>query len=329
MTSGLTMARPVGVVTRNQETQAFISSTHIGLQCPANAKEEKQRYAVTFSSAGCQTEAPFSVDGDTHSRFQRHACCEKCKLFACQCAVDRGSCMRHAGKETKGEKHSYSHLPYASNSREPVEEHEGTNADKRPWRASLVVHENMHSIQDLYTCSVCQEHFLRPTDLSLHQEMHTAKDFYTCPVCPELFLQKNDLIDHTKAHTTGKPNGRDIDHKLLPLQTGIADSKKLHAAEVSVQDVSQMFYFELMVPANNKAVRASEYPYACGFCPARFAQKISLAAHMKRHAGNKPQTCSVCHKSFCQGSGLALHMRVHTREKANICQQELSAKKTF
>lgn len=317
MTSSQTMAKPAGVATRNQAAQAFISFTHIGTQCPTSTKEE-MRYAATFSSAACQTEAEFSVESNTHHSFQPHACCEKCKLFVCQCAGDRHSPTEHAEEEPKGEKHCDSYLQYSSNIRKSVEEHVGTQAEEKPGRANLVAYESEHSIQEC---------FLQPTDLSLHQEMHTIKDCYTCQYCPELFHQESDLIAHTKAHS-GKACGCAVAHESLPPPTDTGDNKKCHSAEeVSVQGVSQMSCFEPRVSANHNTVYTSAYPYARGFCPARFARNISLAAHKKRHASSIYQV--VWQKSLFQESGLALHKKVHTRKKTNVYLRELLAKKTF
>lgn len=206
--------------------------------------------------------------------------------------------------------------------RKSVEEHVGTQAEEKPGRANLVVHERVDSIQG---------RFLQPTDLSLHQEMHTIKDFYTCQYCPELLHQESDLIAHTQV-LTGKAHDCAVvqESESLPSPTDIADNEKCHsAAEVSLQGVSQTFYFEPKVSANHEAVHTSEDRYACGLCPARFARYTSLAAHKRRHAGSLRQACSVCHKSFSQESVLALHMKVHTKEKANVCQPGLPAMATF
>ncbi|WKX97700.1 hypothetical protein Q1695_013404 [Nippostrongylus brasiliensis] len=64
----------------------------------------------------------------------------------------------------------------------------------------------------------------------------------------------------------------------------------------------------------------SEKKFRCDNCSATFSTKVSLALHMKYHAGPRPYRCAVCTKGFARSSTLSLHMKMHMAGHRHFCQ---------
>ena len=62
-----------------------------------------------------------------------------------------------------------------------------------------------------------------------------------------------------------------------------------------------------------------ELPFACHFCPKRFAKTSTCLAHIRTHTGDRPFKCPSCPKSFAQRSSLRTHLRTHTGERPFVC----------
>ncbi|XP_034485931.1 zinc finger protein 317 isoform X2 [Drosophila innubila] len=54
-----------------------------------------------------------------------------------------------------------------------------------------------------------------------------------------------------------------------------------------------------------------ERPYACRYCPSRFADLGTIRQHERRHTNTRPFECAVCGKSFFSSNSLSKHRLRH------------------
>ncbi|XP_071083115.1 zinc finger protein 37-like [Haliotis cracherodii] len=60
-------------------------------------------------------------------------------------------------------------------------------------------------------------------------------------------------------------------------------------------------------------------PFSCGVCNKPFTTKANMLRHEKTHSGEKPFECEECHKCFTEKKTLKVHMRSHTGERPFKC----------
>ncbi|MCL4144422.1 UNVERIFIED_CONTAM: hypothetical protein GTU68_040166 [Idotea baltica] len=65
--------------------------------------------------------------------------------------------------------------------------------------------------------------------------------------------------------------------------------------------------------AHTTSSHGRERPFACSFCPLRFALKTDLRRHLITHTGQKPHKCPNCPKTFIRED----HLRKHVNKEAS------------
>lgn len=68
-----------------------------------------------------------------------------------------------------------------------------------------------------------------------------------------------------------------------------------------------------------ESVQENTKPYACEFCPKKFADKSYMKTHQLTHLGIRPHACSYCGKGFFRRRELLRHEAVHTGIKPFNC----------
>lgn len=72
-------------------------------------------------------------------------------------------------------------------------------------------------------------------------------------------------------------------------------------------------------PAESHKQEEACLPFACSFCPRRYAQQSQVRNHERAHTGEKPYPCVRCGKRFGHLCNLKRHQMVHTRERPFPC----------
>ena len=161
-----------------------------------------------------------------------------------------------------------------------------------------------HIDENLYQCKLCGDTFLQRTSLDAHMLTHTRKKYYLCKLCNKTFARKTifkvHMLMHPRknahmlTHDEGSTIGRPLENNLLP--------------------------YKPRTPCTNK-------PYQCDQCGQRFLHEITLAGHIRKHAGLTPYQCDKCEKVFLYITELISHRREHISiYKPNKCCNAFSEK---
>jgi len=93
------------------------------------------------------------------------------------------------------------------------------------------IHEKK-PLDKIYSCSICNENFIRNSDLRRHSFLHYQGKIYSCvyPGCPEMFKTSYKLQLHQIVHNENheKSFKCDICDKLYSRQTALYKHRKLH-----------------------------------------------------------------------------------------------------
>ncbi|XP_042149135.1 zinc finger protein 502-like isoform X2 [Ixodes scapularis] len=68
------------------------------------------------------------------------------------------------------------------------------------YRASITVHERIHTGEKPFRCRSCQKAFVKRGDLVRHERSHTGEQPYLCEVCGRRFTKKWNLDVHRKRY---------------------------------------------------------------------------------------------------------------------------------
>lgn len=90
----------------------------------------------------------------------------------------------------------------------------------------------------------------------------------------------------------------------------------------SLKSIKSEYEKEEFSPNENyveENVQENTKPYACEYCPKKFADKSYMKTHQLTHLGIRPHACSYCGKGFFRRRELLRHEAVHTGIKPFSC----------
>ncbi|XP_072279296.1 uncharacterized protein [Pyxicephalus adspersus] len=174
----------------------------------------------------------------------------------------------------------------------------------------------------LLSSSTQMKHLSNHFQYIIQQVALGSREIFSCTVCGEHFSQKEGLISHERLHTMQKPYSCTVCGKGFPWKSSLAKHEKIHRGEkpYSCAQCGKRF-IERSSLIIHERIHTLEKPFSCSECGKSFTHNGNLIAHQRTHLGVKPFPCSECGKCFSRKSTLVMHCRIHTGEKPYVCSE--------
>ena len=137
------------------------------------------------------------------------------------------------------------------------------------------VHQRVHAVKKLFSCSKCGEHFTWKSSLRRHDQFHADQEKDSC----------NESEKCRTSHTKEKPFSCNDCDKCFSDNDHLKTHQRIHRGEKS---------------------------FACNECRKCFSQKSHLIKHQRLHTDEKSFKCNHCGRCFIQETHLIKHLLVHT-----------------
>jgi len=159
---------------------------------------------------------------------------------------------------------------------------------------SLNRREQIHTEENMYSCSECEKSFSLRNALSMHKNIHTDK--YKCTECDIRCRCSLDLVRHRRIHSGKKP-----------FECSVCSKRFARAARLAV---------------HSRTYHSGKKPYKCPMCGEEYIRSCDLNGHIRvHHTGDKPYKCSLCSERFGDFSSLMSHQGDVHRVESPSCSE--------
>jgi len=124
--------------------------------------------------------------------------------------------------------------------------------------------------------------------------------------------------DDRKSHTVGNKYSCSECDKSFFSRDVLRQHKNIHTDKYKCTECGKRCQCSADLAAHRRR-HSGEKPFECFVCSKRFTRSEHLAAHTRIHSGEKPFKCSTCDKEYRHLSSLNDHMRDHTGYKPYKC----------
>ena len=259
-----------------------------------------------------------------------------------------GSFYNHKIKHS-GIIHACQHCDYTSWIKQPLNNHiqahhEGVvNTCKDcgkiyKYLGDLKTHQRSVHEGIVYPCEYCTHKFKRKGELREHEQyVHIRENVITCKLCNQTFLRSHHLKRHMVSHTEILSFRCTLCDMAFQSAYNLNCHKKCHK-ENPGEEISRRPY--CCTECNNtfsmphhlkehKTIHSKEMPFSCNLCKKSFRLKSYLKSHKKIHS--KGPTCTYCGKAFSNAKVLEYHMVKHdfqhckeTIEQSRIVKKDMT-----
>jgi len=153
-------------------------------------------------------------------------------------------------------------------------------------KKTLLGHKRCHTIENSFSCDVCEKSFKKRSQFVAHHMIHTGEKPFSCDICDKRFLRINGLTSHKLTHR----------------------SESLYCCKIC----NKTFRNINNLNTHRKRKHVKKKPHACDTCEKTFALPCDLRLHQRIHTGERPYCCAVCGQNFKSCSNLSRHKkRIH------------------
>ncbi|XP_046408109.1 oocyte zinc finger protein XlCOF7.1-like [Ischnura elegans] len=180
-----------------------------------------------------------------------------------------------------------------------------------PSREKVLMHlKNVHNMDKGRTCSACFICFPSKSELGLHQDCHSLDKKYCCSVCGKKSMSKDYYKTHVGfclsgqlLHKCGLCGKEFLNHSHLKNHLLSHDPEKRFACHLCPKRYTQSSKLSLHVRIFHLKLK----PHECGICKKRFGERSNLRDHYSVHSDHRPFKCNHCEKHFKTKRGLYRH----------------------
>ncbi|XP_063243431.1 zinc finger and BTB domain-containing protein 17-like [Bacillus rossius redtenbacheri] len=266
----------------------------------------------------------FATAGELRVHMRSHAelrpfPCGVCgKRFATRCV------LRKHGRAHDGDPAKAHRCPVCSKSfqrREYYAEHMRTHTGTKPFecptcgkafvgRTGLNHHVKTHADPDARrncACEVCGKHFTRHA-LWAHVRTHekpARRKAHACGTCGQACGTASALRTHVlRAHESRPEHGCHVCGRRFGRQRDLLRHARSHERDKESRHPTEAQLGRHTLLSHEAP---GDLPFSCGVCRKSFADRSSLANHLRSHTGEQLHTCRSCGKTFCRPHAFKKH----------------------
>jgi uncharacterized Zn-finger protein len=173
--------------------------------------------------------------------------------------------------------------------------------------AMLKRHQLQHKSseeRDVLVCFICGNNYMTKDTLELHLASHNQIRHHKCEICEERFMRLSDLNRHLKLHESEKYTRKRNWKEYYTIEI-----------DEDTQEKRYICYQCGSISSNASTIRSHILthvrPYTCSYCDERFNDRAAQLDHENKHTGAKPRKCRYCDKTFAHTSTLYFHHKTH------------------